>query len=626
MRPRTLLTLLSSLTALWVGVSTGWPGPRLRLWERNLDTQLLQLRGHRPPPREVLLVTIDDASLQQGAWFAQATTGTRSIPAWARGIDTLPWPRSTYGQLSEKLLQAGAAGVAINVMFEGVSGRGPSDDDAFKAVLARHPGRIVLASEWLEPEDTRGAGALTLVKPQHLLEHVDAPVPLGLTNLLPPQPGEPLLHPDAYRHTLASGGIATPPTLSSVLLQITGHQSQQPDAERQLNIYGPEGSFQRIPAWEILDPQRWANHPLRASVRHALVLVGPVVSQGEAGLSTPYGELSGLELLATAVANSLNGDGLASWPSAAWPRALLAGAFVLITAWLALRRLSLLGRLLVIGLSLTSLLTATALLLAQAQLLLPVLPPGVGLIVLGLIYGGHGYLLEQGERRRLRRTFERYVAPNIVAEILADTETAEGILRGRSRPVTVLFSDLKGFTELTRHRSARGESELHVRQLNTYLGAMVEVINRHGGTVDKFIGDAVMAVFGSPVGRGEALEAQAALQCAHEMLAELKMLNLNWKDQGFEELASGIGLASGEVIVGQIGSPQRLEFTVIGDTVNRASRIESLTRLLPASLLLDASTADLVGEPKSLVSLGYHNLKGLESIEIFTPPESHEHD
>jgi len=187
------------------------------------------------------------------------------------------------------------------------------------------------------------------------------------------------------------------------------------------------------------------------------------------------------------------------------------------------------------------------------------------------------------------------------------------------RKVTVLFSDLKGFTELTRRRSAAGETEVHVRQLNTYLGAMVEVITAHGGTVDKFIGDAVMAVFGSPVGRGVEQEAAAAVRCALAMRVRLDSLNASWREQGLDPLASGVGLASGEVLAGQIGSPQRLEFTVIGDTVNLASRLEGLTRRLDAAVCIDAATAGLLaGEPGfSLRSFGVQEIKGLEPTEVF---------
>jgi len=152
-------------------------------------------------------------------------------------------------------------------------------------------------------------------------------------------------------------------------------------------------------------------------------------------------------------------------------------------------------------------------------------------VVLGLLYGGDAYLLEGRERRRLRRTFERYVAPSVVAEILSDPESAQGILRGRVLEVTVLFSDLKGFTQLTRRRTAAGESESHVLQLNTYLGAMVEVITAHGGTIDKFMGDAVMAVFGSPVSRGAAQEAAAAVRCALAMEERLDELNAIWRQE-----------------------------------------------------------------------------------------------
>ncbi len=619
MGSRRLLLLLSGLTVLWVGLSAGWPGPRLRVWERSLDAQLLQLRGPRTPPDPVLLVTIDDATLQQGDWFEQGAGGAAAIPAWARGIGVLPWPRAAYGRLAESLLQAGAAAVAINVVFEGPSGQGPADDAELAAILKRHQGRIALAAEWLEPQDSQGAAGLVLVRPEALQAALPDTLPLGMTNILPAQPGQPLRHPEAYRAALARQGVDSPPSLPLRLLQLAGRRSSQPDASRELQTYGPEGQLRRIPAWEVLDPQRWARQPLRPAVRGALVLVGPVVSQGEAGHGTPFGTLSGLEVLGTAVANSLAGDGLAPWPAAPWARALLAAGTVALAALLALRRPSLGWRLAVVSTVLVVQLLAVGLALAQAQRWLELLAPASGLVLLGLLYGGDAYLREGRERRRLRRTFERYVAPSVVAEILADPAAAQGILRGRVREVTVLFSDLKGFTDLTRRRSAAGETELHVRQLNTYLGAMVEVITAHGGTVDKFIGDAVMAVFGSPVGRGVEREAAAAVQCALAMRARLDQLNAAWREQGVEPLASGVGLASGVVLAGQIGSPQRLEFTVIGDTVNLASRLEALTRRLAASVCVDAATARLLsGDSRfALGSFGLQEIKGLESTEVF---------
>jgi adenylate cyclase len=614
-----VLVLLSGLTAVWVGLSAGWPGPRLRVWERNLDTQLLLLRGARTPPDSLVLVTVDDATLQQGDWFEQAEPGSASIPAWARGIGVLPWPRAAYGRLAETLLQAGAAAVAINVVFEGPSGQGPADDAALVAVLRRHPGRIALAAEWLEPHDSQGAGGLVLVRPEALQAALPATLPLGVTNVLPPRPGQSLRHPEAYRAALAGQGVDSPPSLPLRLLQLAGRRSRQPDAARELHTYGPEGHLPRIPAWEVLDPQRWARQPLRPGVRGALVLVGPVVSQGEAGYGSPFGSLSGLEVLATAVANSLEGDGLAFWPAAPWPRALLAAGTVALAALLALRRSALGWRLAVLTAALALQLLAAGLALTQANRWLQLLAPASGLVVLGLMVGGDAYLREGRERRRLRRTFERYVAPSVVAEILADPAGAQGMLRGRVREVTVLFSDLQGFTELTRRRSAAGESELHVRQLNTYLGAMVEVITAHGGTVDKFIGDAVMAVFGSPVGRGVEQEAMAAVQCALAMRARLEQLNAAWREQGVEPLASGVGLASGVVLAGQIGSPQRLEFTVIGDTVNLASRLEALTRRLASRVCIDAATARLLSGDRrfALRSFGRQEIKGLEATEVF---------
>ena len=615
-RPRTFSALVVAVLA-WVGVSAGWPGPRMRVWERGVEQQQLLLRGPRRPPPKVVMVTVDDATLQQGDWFEDEGR----IPDWAKGVGSLPWPRATYGMVAEKLLQAGARAVAVNVVFEGPSGKGPADDEALELRLRRYPGRVALAAEMLESNDTQGAGSLTFVRPERFLAAIGGTCALGLTNILAGTSSEPSRHPEAYASgVLPARGAEGHSALSSTLLRLGGHRSRQDDRLSALNFYGPEGSFQRLPAWEVLDPAHWKSHPLRKNLAGSVVLLGPVVAQGADGYPTPFGSLSGLEVLATATANSLQGDGLQPWPRSAPGRALLALVPLLVVLAAARRRSNLRGRLVLVALMLVLQGAAVTVALQQANRWMPLLAPASGLALLGLLYGGDAYLREGQERRRLRRTFERYVAPGVVAEILSDPESAQGILRGRLLEVTVLMTDIKGFTVLTKQRSGEGQSELHVLQLNEYLGAMVEVVMAHGGTVDKFIGDAVMAVFGSPVSRGVAEEASQAVRCALAMRAALAGLNEDWARRGIATLDNGIGLASGQVMVGQIGSPKRMEFTVIGDTVNLSARLESATRHVDAAVVCDAQTASLIQADAGLAcrSLGAQPVKSLGEVEIFT--------
>ncbi len=613
------VAVLSALCTLAVAVLSAVPPQAVRTLEGGLEARLLRLRGPRPVPDAVVLVTIDDSTLQQGAWFSDEGAAGEPVPSWAQGIDTLPWPRARFADLLERLREADPAAVAVNVVFQGSSGQGPGDDAALAVALARSRGRVVLAAEVLDITESGFAG-LSLVQPAAVLLSAAGPASAGLTNMLPATSGEASpRHPQAYSRSLqAVNAPLALPSLPTLLLERGGRQSRQNDAERRLNFYGPEGHFLRLPAWEVLDPQRWSNHPSRSVMRGALVLVGPVVVQGGSGTSSPYGSLSGLEVLATATANSLQGDGLRAWPAAPLPRGLLAALPLLIVALLVPLRSQLRWRLGLVAAVLAAQFGAAVLALAWAHAWIPLLLPALGLVALGGLHTGSAYLDEERERRRLRRTFERYVAPSVVAEILADPSAAEGMLRGRLRPVTILFTDIKGFTQLTNRRSRSGEIELHVRQLNHYLAAMVEVVTGHGGTIDKFIGDAVMAVFGSPLSRGTAAEALAAVRCAQEMRRTLRRLNQQWASEGCTGLDNGIGLASGEVLVGQIGSPRRMEFTVIGDKVNLASRLEGLTRNLEVPVLFDAATAELVRAEIPVRSLGETPIKGMDPQPVFS--------
>lgn len=215
------------------------------------------------------------------------------------------------------------------------------------------------------------------------------------------------------------------------------------------------------------------------------------------------------------------------------------------------------------------------------------------------------------QREVIRETFGRYVTQQVADEILAGRVE----LGGERRNATVLFADIRGFTRM----SEGLPPEEVVAFLNDYLGHMVGCVLDNGGVLDKFIGDAVMALFGVPVSRGAEADARAALQCALEMSQRLDDLNAERAAQGKAAIDIGIGVHSGELIAGNIGAPQRMEYTVVGDTVNVCSRIEGLTKRLGKRILLSDATAELAGEHFRLQELDTLPVKGRQRpVRLFT--------
>jgi len=213
-------------------------------------------------------------------------------------------------------------------------------------------------------------------------------------------------------------------------------------------------------------------------------------------------------------------------------------------------------------------------------------------------------LQEQLEKRRVRQTLERYVSKPVADEVLKNAESYQSSLGGQRKTVTILFSDLRGFTTLSEQSNP---SDL-VGQLNEYLTAMVEIVMKHGGTLDKFIGDAIMAVYGAPLSAGTVEDAWRAVQTATEMRAKLAELQTSWAAQGKPVLQMGVGINHGDVLVGNIGSPQRMEYTVIGDVVNVASRVEGLNKEFGTDILITEAVFELVRdrvevEPKEETSV-----------------------
>ena len=243
-------------------------------------------------------------------------------------------------------------------------------------------------------------------------------------------------------------------------------------------------------------------------------------------------------------------------------------------------------------------------------IILPIFYP---LLVLIFVYGLGvilRYLLIREEKRKLKKYFSLYVAKDVVNEILAHPEKVK--LGGETKNLTILFSDIRGFTSV----SEKMDAQSLVGLLNKYLTAMAKIVLENRGVVDKFIGDAIMAFWGAPLPLEN--HAEEAVRTAIEMSRELKKRNEEWKKLNYPEIKIGIGLNTGEVVVGNIGSHERFDYTVIGDNVNLASRLEGLTKFYGVGIIISESTAEAVKDKFVLRQIDFVAVKGkMQGVKIY---------
>lgn len=349
-----------------------------------------------------------------------------------------------------------------------------------------------------------------------------------------------------------------------------------------LNFRGPARSFQKVSVMEVLQDRISQN-----LLRDRIVLIGPTAPSLKDFFYTPYSggwtqtpeQTAGVEIqahLASQVVNSALFDrpGISVWAAPLEWLWIFGWAVVGAIAGWRFRTARLIP---IVMLVLSSVLIGGCFLAFLGGWWLPVVPPVLTLVGSVIVITRYIAELEREDRKTVMNLFGRHVTPQVAEAIWRDRHQIlkQGRMRGQQITATVLFSDIVGFSRI----AEQAEPEVLMDWLNEYMGAMAQLVLDHGGVVDKFIGDAVMAVFGAPIPslteEEIAWDAQQAVDCALAMATKLQALNQKWQAQGRPTAAMRIGISTGTVVTGSLGSSQRLDYTTIGDSVNVASRLES---------------------------------------------------
>ena len=238
-----------------------------------------------------------------------------------------------------------------------------------------------------------------------------------------------------------------------------------------------------------------------------------------------------------------------------------------------------------------------------------ILPEIFILFAIGCAYL-YRYLLEGRKKEKIQSAMSKYLSRDVMQNVVNNIDSVK--LGGKRANVTVLFADIRGFTSISERLSAEEVTKI----LNEYFTAIVPIIEKHNGILNKFMGDAVLAVFGEPIENNH--HALDAVKCADNMLKKVKQLQEKWLDEGKPKIEIGVGISTGEAFVGNIGSEERLEYTVIGDTVNTASRIENYNKVYRTKFLISQETFEQVQKHVDVIKIREVSIRGkAKKINIY---------
>ncbi|MDX6765991.1 MAG: adenylate/guanylate cyclase domain-containing protein [Candidatus Methylacidiphilales bacterium] len=566
--------------------------------------QDVRLRQGLPAPTDPRVVFLGFDQQKEDRPFPEEMAGS---PALQSMSNTWPWSRAVWAEAIERLASAGAEAIIVDLLFPN-PGVG---DDILAQTLKRHADKVVLGYNIVNGNAHTESARINIYPSETLIGGVMESLPiLGYVNFYPD--ADDVIRRVTYRQwdpTLGPNGSLVE-SLAAKALHKAGLSHLIPawDGGQYRFRYagGPNTGFPYRPIYEIFVPSIWQNnYDNGAFFKGKMVLIGPAANWTQDLQQTPYlSKMFGPEVHANALNAALTGSFIRE-PSPVWNLGLIAACGLAAFLLMALVGAPVLR---VLGLALisTAFLFFIQWLYSQHGWMIIAIAPILCFNTSGAACLFHQFLMDRLDRARTRANFEKYVSANVVASMLDRAEEFDEIRKGTRLPCTMLFSDLRGFTTLTES----ADSKALVVQLNEYFTEMVEAVFRHDGTLDKFIGDAVMAVWGNVTSAGKENDARNAVFTALDMLDSLDKLNAKWTAEGKGEFHIGIGLNHGEVIAADMGSTRKKEFTVIGDAVNMASRLEGATKEYGLTLILGQSVADLVRGAFPLQTVDLIRLKG----------------
>lgn len=585
---------------------------------------VLQPEPDEPP---IVLVGIDDRSLE-------ANFDPRDLaeePWLLEFQNAWPWARSLHGELLRRLLEDGARTVAFDFLFP-AEGTG---DDGLQKELSKAGSRAVLAMD-LVPEETATTGFFYRERlPSASVLPPDGATLLGFANIFPDDDGvvrkivlatdiaweNRLFAPDPLqRDQLAALSDRLPdlPALSLAAARSFSRDFQPPfDPETgkgyRINYAGPSGWFASLSATEFFLPGR--RQRAASLVDGAAVIIAPWSDFFKDDRPTPFGTMFGAEIHAHALRNLFLGDFLHA-PGAAG-RAIWLAVLSLLSALAVSVPRNVVPKAGLLAGVLIAWLLASQLAFTLGNL---VLPAASGILLLLATGGGlllYQYLLEQLERRQIKGYLSNYVSPSVTRILLESGEGFERLRKGEVRDVSILFSDIRGFTAASENRKPGDLTA----QLNEYFRAMVDPVFAKDGSLNKYIGDAVFAVWGDLYPRGAETDARNALAAALLMREALAELNRDWEKRPERvPFRIGIGLHHGEAFVGNLGHPSRLEVAVMGESVNISSRIESANKHFGTDILVSEDLLRAAGHPSGLIAVDRVLLAGSSKpMDLYWP-------
>lgn len=609
------------------GLTTGLDNQALDLLFQMRDARRpeLRTRGEREP---ITIIEIDDATIKES------------------GVRIQKWPRDLYARLIDSASLGGAAVIGLDVFLSEAGGASAedkiADDKLAKSIAAS--GNVVLATK-------TSAGGFEELNPlpmfmgdgTYAVGFVDLPLDsdgfVRNTQLFIPGNADTI----SFATRLAEGYLAStapegaqPPVLKKGTNENLnlGERTilRRNDGNLQLDFRGRTPSFRRISAADILFRQT----PLPEDLfRDRIVLIGASNIDAPDLFATPHYEYSalprlldrslpeapkrmpGVEIHANAAATLLFGKMLRRPDYPVQILAVLLGLAIVAVAVFRLRPL--LAFLTVIVVAVLSLVIASWSFNSHG-LILPLATAWLGMIILTPVGLGVRYARErllrgetEAERAQVMDIFSRFVSKDVANEMWE--RRGQSSLTGENRTVTIIFTDIRNFTTLSESES----SDKVVEWLNEYFARMNEIVERHGGHINKYIGDGLMIVFGAPVDRGDKSEARSAVECGLEMLDEVERINEDWKGTNRPVIKIGCGIHTGMATCGVVGAERRLEYTVIGDTVNLSARLESTTKEFKVPILISEPTANLVQDDYDIRPLGEVKVKGkTQNTTVFT--------